>query len=94
MASQGSSSAPPRDVYACEVSEDWDPIALRATLPRGLTPSLKVKKGDNVWAYHTNQSYSYIHLPTGDTHLRGWVPLRILKKGAIRVEDLPIELPA
>ncbi|KAI7764850.1 hypothetical protein LZL87_004055 [Fusarium oxysporum] len=70
MASQGSSSAPPRDVYACEVSEDWDPIALRATLPRGLTPSLKVKKGDNVWAYHTNQSYSYIHLPTGDTHLR------------------------
>ncbi|RKK84664.1 hypothetical protein BFJ69_g1940 [Fusarium oxysporum] len=94
MASQGSSSAPPRDVYACEVSEDWDPVALRATLPRGLTPSLKVKKGDNVWAYHTNQGYGYIHLPTGDTHLRGWVPLRILKKGAIRVEDLPIELPA
>ncbi|EXL55375.1 hypothetical protein FOCG_05989 [Fusarium oxysporum f. sp. radicis-lycopersici 26381] len=94
MASQGSSSAPPRDVYACEVSEDWDPRALKARLPSGLTPALKVKKGDCVWAFHINQGYGYIHLPTGDEHLRGWVPLNILKKGAIRAEELPIELPA
>ncbi|QGI86651.1 unnamed protein product [Fusarium fujikuroi] len=94
MASQGSSSAPPRDVYACEVTQDWDPRALKARLPRGLTPALKVQKGDNVWAFNINQGYGYIHLPTGDTHLRGWVPLNILKKGAIKVEELPIELPA
>ncbi|EXM27082.1 hypothetical protein V3481_014909 [Fusarium oxysporum f. sp. vasinfectum] len=94
MASQGSSSAPPRDVYACEVTRDWDPRALNARLPPGVTPPLKVKKGDCVWAFHINQGYGYIHLPTGDGHLRGWVPLNILKKGAIQAEELPIELPA
>ncbi|KAG5765913.1 hypothetical protein H9Q72_006037 [Fusarium xylarioides] len=94
MASQGSSSAPPRDVYACEVTQDWDPRALNARLPPGVAPPLKVKKGDNVWTFSIIQGYGYIHLPTGDTHLRGWVPLNILKKGAIKVEELPIELPA
>ncbi|KAF5976894.1 hypothetical protein FCOIX_6864 [Fusarium coicis] len=94
MASQGSSSAPPRDVYACEVTQDWDPRALNVRLPPGLTPALKVQRGDNVWAFSINQGYGYIHLPTGDTHLRGWVPLNILKKGAIKAEELPIELPA
>ncbi|SCV44096.1 uncharacterized protein FFB14_08157 [Fusarium fujikuroi] len=94
MASQGSSSAPPRDVYACKVTQDWDPRALKARLPRGLTPALKVQKGDNVWAFEINQGYGFIHLPTGDTTLRGWVPLNILQKGAIKVEEPPIELPA
>ncbi|KAF4473120.1 hypothetical protein FAGAP_13464 [Fusarium agapanthi] len=83
MASQGSSSAPPWDVYACEF-----------------------KKGDNVWAFSIIQGYGYIHLPTGDTYLRGNSTIPnfrcsdndqagyLLKKGAIKAEELPIELPA
>ncbi|KAF4431038.1 hypothetical protein FACUT_8711 [Fusarium acutatum] len=89
MASQGSGSAPPRDVYACKVTQDWDPRALNARLPPGITPPLKVNKGDNVWGYHINQGYGYVHLPTGDTHLRGWVPLNILQKGAIQIYRTP-----
>ncbi|KAM0226739.1 hypothetical protein ACHAP5_012326, partial [Fusarium lateritium] len=89
-----SSAPPPRVGYACQVTEDWDPKALTAKLPPGLKNPLKVQKGDNVWVFQTNQGYGNTELHRGDKEGKGWVPLRIMRKGVQRVDPLPIEIPA
>ncbi|CAJ0550352.1 Ff.00g102820.m01.CDS01 [Fusarium sp. VM40] len=88
------SEPPPRIGYACQVTADWDPEALKATLPTGLNDPLKVQRGDFVWVFQTNQDYGYTELARGHKEEKGWVPLRILKKGVKRVDPLIIEIPA
>ncbi|CEF83286.1 hypothetical protein SNK05_008102 [Fusarium graminearum] len=85
--------------FACDVLEDWDPRALNISLPKGLSPALRVRRGDHVFVFktvvHPTMDLGYTHRAPGASHQRGWVPLRILDKGApVAPLPLPIELPA
>ncbi|KAL4725951.1 hypothetical protein ACLX1H_006625 [Fusarium chlamydosporum] len=71
--SASTSSSDPQG-YACEVTQDWDPRALKVSLPKGLSPALKVEKGDKVFVFQLNgppeSRYGYTQRPFGDTFQR------------------------
>jgi uncharacterized protein (DUF2249 family) len=66
-----SSEPPLRIGYACQVTADWDPEALKATLPAGLNDPLKVQRGDFVWVFQTNQDYGFTELARSDKKEKG-----------------------
>ncbi|PTD03927.1 hypothetical protein HYE67_003223 [Fusarium culmorum] len=85
--------------FACDVRENWDPQALNIRLPNGLSPALRVRKGEHVFVFktvvHPTMDLGYVHRALGASHQRGWVPLRVLDKGVpVAPLPLPIELPA
>jgi hypothetical protein len=57
--------------WACIVTQDWDPLALKVRLPNQMTRPLKVKANDQIWAFSLNTGYAYCHLPKPGRILEG-----------------------
>ncbi|RSL96225.1 hypothetical protein CDV31_013565 [Fusarium ambrosium] len=90
MATRGSS--PETIGWACLVLQDWDQRVTNERLPQGINPTLKVQKNEEIWVFKISGDWGFIHAPRGSTYKRGWVPLRILRKGKQEADPLPIEL--